>query len=86
MRRDTAPHLRAAIARFASRARRTPLRGAAHGPMLRSGVREDLVEGRRAALDAVDLVSLGQEELCEVAPVLPGDSCHEGDLARHGRV
>jgi len=54
--------------------------------MLRRGVREDLVEGRRAALDAVDLVSLGQEELCQVAPILPGDSCHEGDLARHRRV
>jgi len=46
-------------------------------------VRDNLVEGRRAALDAVDLVALGQEELRQVASVLPGDSCHEGDLTRH---
>ncbi len=85
MRGDTAPHLRAAIARIRrSRVAAEDSRvHAAPGPMLRSSVRDNLVEGRRAALDAVDLVALGQEELRQVASVLPGDSCHEGDLTRH---
>ena len=31
----------------------------------------------RAALDAVDLVSLGEQKCGEVCPVLPGDSCDQ---------
>ncbi len=38
------------------------------------------VEERAAALDAVDLVSLGEQELGEVGAVLSGDSCDEGFL------
>jgi hypothetical protein len=36
------------------------------------------VEERRTALDAVDLLSLLQQELGEVGTVLPGDAGNEG--------
>ena len=42
------------------------------------------VEGRRAPLDAVDLVALAQQQFGEIGAVLSGhagDQCH---LARHG--
>jgi hypothetical protein len=42
------------------------------------------VEEGAAAFDAVDLVSLGEQELGEVGAVLSGDSGDEGFLQRLG--
>ena len=35
------------------------------------------VKARRASLDAVNLVAFFQQQLCEVGPVLPRDTCDQ---------
>src|SRR6266480_2748390 len=42
------------------------------------------VHGRRTPHDPVDFIALGEQELCQVRAILPGDACDQGDLS-HGR-
>ena len=39
-------------------------------------------EGRRPPHEAMNLIVLGEEEFCQIRPVLPGDTCDECALCQ----